>query len=352
MTDSQDMYCWGSNNYGQLGNSLSSNLYEEYPVIVDFSSLSNTNYLDSIYAVSSGLGKYHTCAVMNNGSISCWGANLYGQLGIGSNVSSPPTLVDIGLNNTAVAITAGKSHTCIIDDNASVLCWGYNNHGQLGDGTTTTRQSPVSVNLGVNRSAVAISAGESHTCAVTDDEAIMCWGYNNHGQLGDGTFLSKNSPIVVSVTNLNPVVSISSGRHHTCVLFSDSTLGCWGWNDRGQLGDGTTTSQTTLTQTNINANATALTTGDKHSCAILDNASLMCWGDNINGQLGINSTTNNPTPQSVSFGQSMNVVGITSGGSHTCAVTAAQTSYCWGENSVGQLGDGSVIGEIKEELMM
>ncbi|MDP6333994.1 MAG: hypothetical protein QF479_05090, partial [Candidatus Poseidoniaceae archaeon] len=99
MTDSQDMYCWGSNNYGQLGNSLSSNLYEEYPVIVDFSSLSNTNYLDSIYAVSSGLGKYHTCAVMNNGSISCWGANLYGQLGIGSNVSSPPTLVDIGLNN-------------------------------------------------------------------------------------------------------------------------------------------------------------------------------------------------------------------------------------------------------------
>ena len=341
MTESQEMYCWGSNNNGQLGNSSSSNSYEEDPLIVDFSSLSNTNYLDSIYAVSAGLGKYHTCAVMNNGSISCWGANSYGQLGIGSNVSSPPTLVDIGLNNTAVAITAGKSHTCIIDDNASVLCWGYNNHGQLGDGTTTDRQTPVSVNLGANRSAVAISAGESHTCVITDNESIMCWGYNNHGQLGDGTFLSKNSPITVSVTNQNPVVSISSGRHHTCVLFSDSTVGCWGWNDRGQLGDGTTTSQSTMTMINVNSNMTALTTGDKHSCAILDNASLMCWGDNLHGQLGINSTTNNPNPQFVLLNQSMNVVGITSGSSHTCAVTTSKTSYCWGQNNVGQLGDGS-----------
>ena len=344
ITESSSMLCWGLNGEGQLGN-ITAQAFELTPVEVDFSSIVTSSNLGAIYAVSSSVGSYHSCAVMNNGNLSCWGANSYGQLGIGSTVSSPPTLVDLGAGRVAIEIAAGDTHTCAITDIASVMCWGYNNHGQLGDGTTNSSSSPVNVNLGTNVDAVAISTGESHTCVITSNQKIMCWGYNNHGQLGDGTFISTNSP-VVSTTGVP--LAISTGLHHTCVLFTNDSLGCWGWNDRGQLGDGTQTSRPTSISINLISNSSSsyisgIITGDKHTCAMISNGTMMCWGDNLHGQLGINSNTMATTPQQTLINSVDNVIAITAGGSHTCAAIDNGALRCWGDNLHGQLGDGTNI---------
>ena len=132
----------------------------------------------------------HTCAILDDGSVSCWGSNNYGQLGDGTTTdrNTPTQTSSLGTDRTAVAITAGDYHTCAILDDGSVSCWGCNNYGQLGDGTTTDRNTPTQTSsLGTDRTAVAITAGAYHTCAILDDGSVSCWGDNGYGQLGDGT---------------------------------------------------------------------------------------------------------------------------------------------------------------------
>ena len=334
--DDGNMTCWGANTFGQLGTGDTTS--STSPVAVSFV---NPSGAVTLFPVSVSSSQYHTCSVLSDGSVQCWGNNAYGQLGDGTNTSHPsPTGVDLGENHSAVMIGVGKTHTCAILDDASVSCWGYNNHGQLGDGTNTQRNAPTNVDLGQGRSAVAISLGESHTCALLDDTTLKCWGFNNHGQLGDGTFSTSNTSTNVDLGD-DTAVAINAGRHHTCALLTDETISCWGWNDRGQLGDGTLTSNPSPTSITIDTGVTSISTGDRHTCAVLDNGSAMCWGNNMFGHLGNGANSNSAIPVYVGLSQSTNVVGMVAGDHHTCAVINDGTAYCWGGNNEGQLGDGT-----------
>ena len=219
--DDGNMSCWGANSFGQLG--TGSTTASPSPVGVSFV---NPGGVTTLYPVSVSSSQYHTCAVLNDGSVQCWGDNAYGQLGDGTNTSqSSPTGVDLGENNSAVMIGVGKTHTCAVLQDASVSCWGYNIHGQIGDGTNTQRNAPSSVDLGQDRSAVAISLGESHTCALLDDQSLKCWGHNNEGQLGDGTNTNANSPVTVSLGGDIPV-AVTTGEQHTCAVLTDEKVSC------------------------------------------------------------------------------------------------------------------------------
>ena len=169
-------------------------------VVLDTSAASS--FSEGRTAVAISAGDYHTCAILDDGSISCWGGNNIGQLGDGTttNRTSPTQTSSLGEGRTAVAITAGYYHTCAILDDGSVSCWGWNNYGQLGDGTTTNRNTPTQTSsLGTDRTAVAITAGQYHTCAILDDGSVSCWGRNYHAALGDGTYANRNTPTAIEI---------------------------------------------------------------------------------------------------------------------------------------------------------
>ena len=205
------------------------------------------------------------------------------------------------LEQKGVEIYAGSVHTCAILDDGSVSCWGYNGNGQLGDGTTTERLTPTQTSsLGTNRTAVAITAGNAHTCVILDDGSVSCWGNNVFGQLGDGTTTERNTPTQTSSLGFGrTAVAIATGQYHTCALLDDGSVSCWGYNTNGQLGGGTTTERNTPTQTSslgTDRTAVVITAGAFHTCAILDDGSVSCWGNNGDGQLGDGTTTDRSTP--------------------------------------------------------
>jgi len=289
------------------------------------------NYYSRI--MEKGLGN-HTCAILNDGTARCWGANSSGQLGDGTTTDKAlPTQVS-GLSN-AISITAGWDHTCALLNDGTVKCWGYNSIGQLGDGTTSNRLTPVSVSGITN--ATSVAAGGAHTCALLSDGTARCWGWNYYGQLGDGTTTDRSTP--VSVSGITNAISIVAGWDHTCALLNDGTVKCWGENNTGQLGDGTTTNRLTPVSVSGITNAISVVAGGAHTCALLNDGTVKCWGYNYYGQLGDGTTTYRSTPVSVSG--ITNAISITVGGSHTCALLNDGTVKCWGRNNYGQLGDGT-----------
>lgn len=243
-------------------------------------------------------------------------------------------LVIGGVGIDAVAVSAGVSHTCAITPEQTVKCWGLNSTRQLGDGTTTTRTRPVSV-VGLPAGASSITAGLYHTCALVSG-AVYCWGENGSGQLGDGSVSLKTTP--VRAVGLGSVSMVSAGGQHTCAV-SDGAARCWGNNGRAQIGDGTATNRSRPTQvTGLTSGVSAIGVGDSHSCAVVSGAA-RCWGHNNYGQIGDGSSTQRASPVAVS-GLSSGVTAIIGGGYHTCAVVSG-TARCWGSNAYGQLGDGT-----------
>jgi len=340
--DDGSVSCWGgSNYYGQLGDGTNTNRITP----TQTSSLGADRTAVAITA-----GSVHTCAILDDGSVSCWGRNSNGQLGDGTytNRNTSAQTSSLGTDRTAVAITAGKYHTCAILDDGSVSCWGDNGDGQLGDGTTTERNTPTQTSsLGTGRTAVAITAGSDHTCAILDDGSVSCWGMNNYGQLGDGTDTDRNTPTQTSSLGTDrTAVAITAGYLHTCAILDDGSVSCWGRNyPYGQLGDGTTTDRNTPTQTSslgTDRTAVSITTGNYHTCALLDDGSVSCWGSNEGGQLGDGTTTDrNTSTQTSSLGTDRTAVAITAGHAHTCAILDDGSVSCWGDNEYGQLGDGT-----------
>ena len=281
------------------------------------------------------------CLILLDTSLKCWGYNYYGQLGIGSTTTqTTPQTVDLGTGRTAVSVSLGQYHTCAVLDDGSLRCWGWNNYGQLGIGSTTQQTTPQTVDLGTGRTAVSVSLGTSHTCAVLDDGTLKCWGYNVFGQLGLGSTTNQNTPQTVTLGTGRTAVSVSLGQYHTCAVLDDGSLKCWGQNSQGQLGIGSTTSQTTPQTVDLGTGRTAVSVslGYGHTCAVLDDGSLKCWGQNYYGQLGIGSTTQQTTPQTVDLGTGRTAVSVSLGGAHTCAVLDDGTLKCWGHNSQSQLG--------------
>ena len=299
--------------------------------------------LASATGVAAGSG--HTCAVTAAGGVLCWGNNDYGQLGNGTSISSSTPQPVNGLASGVAALAAGDWHTCALTNAGGVQCWGRNQRGQLGDGTVFDRSTPVSVyGLG----AAMVAAGGEHTCAVTAGGALLCWGYNVFGQIGDGTTTRRRTPVAVSGL-ASGVAFVATGYRHTCAV-TDAAHGgevlCWGWNVFGQLGDGSQTERHTpvaVTGLLAGGGAAAVATGADHSCAVTGDGAVLCWGFNAYGQLGDGTQADRSTPGAVS-GLASGVASVTAGGGHTCALMDAAHGggvLCWGRDDEGQLGDGT-----------
>jgi alpha-tubulin suppressor-like RCC1 family protein len=328
LTTSGGVKCWGSNYSGQLGDGTTDN--RSTPV--DVAGLSS-----GVRAVSAGMN--HTCALTNSGGVKCWGSNYYGQLGDGT-IDNRSTPVDVvGLTSGISTVIAGGFHTCALTTSGGVKCWGNNYYGQLGDGTTDNRSTPVDV-VGLTSGVSAISAGGDHTCALTTSGGVKCWGSNYSGQLGDGTTDNRLTP--VDVTGLTSgIKAVSAGGMHTCALTTSGGVKCWGDNFVGQLGDGTTNNRSTPGDIVdlINVASIASSKGN-HTCAVIPAGGIKCWGENFSGQLGDGTTANRSTPVDVA-GLTSGVSAVSSGESHTCALTTSGGVKCWGYNDAGQLGDGT-----------
>jgi alpha-tubulin suppressor-like RCC1 family protein len=329
LTTGGGVKCWGRNIEGQLGDGTTTQRTSP----VDISGL--TSGVSAIAA-----GGFHTCAVTTGGGVKCWGLNSNGQLGDGT-TTQRLTPVDVsGLTSGVSAIAAGLDHTCAVTTGGGVKCWGLNSSGQLGDGSTTQRTTPVDVS-GLTSGISAIAAGGSHTCARTTGGGVKCWGFNGNGQLGDGTFTQRTTPVDVSGLT-SGVSTVAAGGFHTCALTTGGGVKCWGRNVEGQLGDGTTTQRTTpVDVSGLTSGVGAITAGREHTCALTTGGGVKCWGLNGNGQLGDGTVTLRVTPVDVS-GLTSGVSAIAAGGGHTCAVTTSGGAKCWGVNFNGQLGDGTI----------
>jgi alpha-tubulin suppressor-like RCC1 family protein len=328
LTSGGGVKCWGANSHGQLGDGTTTDRLR--PVDVS----GPTGGVTAIAA-----GGAHTCALTSAGGVKCWGANFDGQLGDGTTTDRPTPVNVSGLTNGVTAIAAGGAHTCALTNAGGVKCWGYNYFGQLGDGTTTDRPTPVSVSW-LTSGVTAIATEASHTCALTSAGGVKCWGYNYYGQLGDGTTTSRSTPGDVSGLT-GGVTAIAAGGDHTCALISTGRVKCWGSNGVGQLGDGTTTDRLTpVDVSGLTSGVTAIAAGESHTCALTNAGGVKCWGYNGSGQLGDGTPTNRLTPIGVS-GLTSGVTAIAAGGWHTCALTSGGGVKCWGDNYSGQLGDGT-----------
>jgi alpha-tubulin suppressor-like RCC1 family protein len=287
------------------------------------------------------VGNQHTCARKTDGTLWCWGSDVYGQIGDGSTTSPKSTVQVTALGTSVAQVAAGQLHTCARKTDGTLWCWGSNGNGQLGDGTTTQRTSPVQVtSLGTSVASVAV--GYAFTCAVKTDATVWCWGYNALGQLGDGSVTQRVLP--VQVTTLGAATAqISVGYYHGCARKTDGTLWCWGYNGYGQIGDNTTTTRKLPVQvTSLGAVVAQVSVGNWHSCARRTDGTLYCWGYNYGGQVGDGTTVQRPLPTSVTtFGSTVAQVGA--GGDHTCAIKSDGTTWCWGANGAYQIGDGTNV---------
>jgi alpha-tubulin suppressor-like RCC1 family protein len=329
-------------------------------------------------------GSAHSCFILDNGSVKCWGANASGQLGLGNTnnrgdglneMGDNLTAVDLGTGRTVRDIEAGDNHTCAILDNESVKCWGANASGQLGLGDTNNRgdasgemgDTLLSVDLGTLRTAKAIASGYAHTCAILDNESVKCWGANTSGQLGLGNTNNRgdessqmgDSLTAVDLGTGRTAKAIAAGYQHTCVILDNESVKCWGLNDKGQLGigsnsgsnvkmgDGSGEMGDSLPAVDLGSGRTAkaISAGYQHTCVILDNASVNCWGNGLNGQLGRgeNKTEKRPKSDPIDLGSGRNAKAIVTGNSHTCVMLDNSSTKCWGYNASGQLGLGDTI---------
>ena len=296
---------------------------------------------NSVINLQSSIG--YNCAVLTNGTVRCWGYNLYGQTGKGSTSTEEWTPVTaIGITN-ATQVDNGYSHSCARLADSTVKCWGYNPSGQVGTGNTTSPQlTPVAV-IGITTAtqvAVSKSASTYHSCARLTDGTVKCWGYNGSGEVGTGnTTTPQLTPVAVS--GITTATQVSAGDSYTCALLSDSTIKCWGRNTYGETGNGnTTTPQLTPVAVTGITTATQISTNGSHACARLSDSSVKCWGYNGSGQVGTGNTT---TPQStpVAVTGITTATAVSAGGSHTCALLADSTIKCWGYNNYGQIGNGN-----------
>jgi alpha-tubulin suppressor-like RCC1 family protein len=298
---------------------------------------------DGITTVVAGFD--HTCALTTGGGVLCWGTNFHAQIGDGTTAFKRVTPTPVsGLRAGVETLAVGGDHTCALTAGRAVLCWGYNFYGQLGDGTTTDRVTPTPVG-GLESGVRAIGAGMVHTCAVTAGGGVMCWGWNAYGQLGDGT--TTNQPTPTAVVGLgSEVAAIAAGRAHTCALTTAGGVLYWGDNDYGQVGDGTILRrQAPKPVSGLDSGVTGLAAHNDHTCAVKADGGVVCWGHNSFGRLGDGTTTDRRTPTPVS-GLPGPVSSVTAGWYHTCAVTTAGSVLCWGRNFFGGLGSGTTIDSI------
>ncbi|MFH1728549.1 MAG: PKD domain-containing protein [Pseudomonadota bacterium] len=326
--------CWGSNEYGQLG--TGDNEDRNIPTQVQG--------IDGIskIAVDIAVGQYHSCAVLLGGNINCWGQNIQKQLGDGSSTNSNiPVEIDELVIDNALTVDAGQVHTCALLEEGTIKCWGNGYNGKLGNGLTPSSSDPVNV-IDIEN-AYHISLGSGHTCAMIEansgESNLRCWGLNSSGELGnDGAQYSSQSLSPIEVLTISDAKFLDAGLSHTCAIVNDNSIKCWGWNNVGQLGHGDTTSYDLPQDVENITNAINLGAGTYNTCAVLETGKLNCWGDNTYGKLGNGTQTSSTIPVEVSSID--NVLFVNLFYQHVCA-SSADSYYCWGSNKYGQIGDSS-----------
>ncbi len=263
--------CWGYNGYGELGNGT--NQTSSVPVPV--SSIGT--------ATAVALGNTYSCALLADGSVKCWGSNIQGELGDGSNTNSNVPVPVSGISTATALATGHGAHSCVLLPNRTIQCWGYNFYGQLGNGTTTNAATPVHV-AGIG-SAIAVAVGLESSCAVLASGAVQCWGDNSFGQFGNGS--TKDSLTPVPVTGISTATAITAGSNHYCAILQDGFVECWGANAYGQLGNGTRTTYTNLpVRVRAITQPSRLVAGSESTCALFSGGVMRCWGQDNYGQLG------------------------------------------------------------------
>jgi signal peptidase I len=311
--DDGTAWCWGENGRGQLGTGNTTD--SRYPVQVD--GIGGSGTLAGVDEIEAD--REHTCALLSAGTMACWGENGRRQLGDGTTTDrrSPVQVVGSGGAGTLGSVAGfglGEQHTCAVLDDGSAWCWGEGSQHRLGNGSTTDRGTPTQVKgtggSGNLAGVAQIDGGNEHTCAVLTDGSVRCWGRNNQGELGIGSHAGQAYPVQADGRGgsgtLAGVDAVYGGRDHTCALHGDGSVSCWGRNDSGQVGDGTTTERTSPVQVvgaagvGTYADGFLLSVGSHHACSARSVDEAWCWGRNDRLQLGDGTTTNRSCPVQVS----------------------------------------------------
>ncbi len=290
-----------------------------------------------------GLGRWHACVVEHDGTVWCAGDNGGQQIGSGSSSSAFVQISDAtGPIGDAVAVAAGDAHSCAIRAGGTVWCWGTGGDGQLGNNSNNSSATAVQVVTSGGQplaNVVEIAAADRFVCARDMAGAVWCWGKNSDGQLGDGTLNGRSTAATAQVAN---ATSIGAGHSHACALDSASHVWCWGRNSYGEVGNNSNSDQATPQQV---ATAAALAVGGFHTCALLADSSIECWGANFRRWLGTSTTRNNgsltPTPVlAADKGSAYTGAIAAAAGAVSCAITSTNHVDCWGDDVHGQTGNG------------
>jgi alpha-tubulin suppressor-like RCC1 family protein len=331
---------WGDNSAGELGDGTTIGPETCEGVACSRIPVAASGSLGEVTAVSAG--QNHSLALQGAGTVVAWGANAAGELGNGSTTASSSP-VKVSSLSKAVAVAAGNEFSLAQLKDGTVQAWGYNAYGQLGNGTTTSSSSPVKVSS--LSEVVAIAAGETHSLALLKNGTVEAWGQNSGGELGNGTTTNSSSPVKVS--GISEAVAISAGGEFSLAVLKNGTVVAWGYNGAGQLGDGNTTSTDVPVAVSSLSEVVSVAAGAAHSLALLKSGSVKSWGANQSGQLGNNSCCEmSDTPVKVSGITEATAVAA---GYHSLALTRSGTVMDWGRNSYGQLGDGTSTGPEKCE---
>jgi alpha-tubulin suppressor-like RCC1 family protein len=320
--------CWGDDTCDELGNNMTNHLAYTPVTVLGI----------SMPVVSVSVGQFEACAILMNGTVTCWGCTDHGQLGSGTPTAMSMQPTPVSNLSGATAIASGGSFSCAIVAGGAVKCWGDNGFGELGNGVPGDSNVPVTAS-GVS-GAVSISGGGGHVCVIVAGGAVSCWGANSDGQLGTGP---AGEPIATStpIANLTGVTGIAAGGSHTCALFGDGTVSCWGDNTSGQIGDGSTSGGLTLVPKKAAGitDAVALALGAQHTCALSRNGTIHCWGNNEQGQVGNGSMFANVYQAGDAVTGIANATALVSGSYHACALLPDGTVACWGSGHA--IGDGA-----------
>jgi alpha-tubulin suppressor-like RCC1 family protein len=276
---------------------------------------------------SVSVGASHRCAIRGTGYLYCWGSDSYGQVGNGS-LGSPSTPARVGGSTDWKSVSAGDTHTCGVRGAGILYCWGHDADGQLGNGDGSVSDFTVPNRVGTAQGWKAVSAGGSHTCAIWGNSTLYCWGSDASGQVGNGSTSSDDvsSPTRISAATWN---SVSAGGSHSCAIRSDGLLGCWGSDSDGQLGNGTGGDRSAPASTTNATDWKRVSAGANHTCAYRGTGTLYCWGANDQRQsVESSSTSSFQTPQRYSGIYDWKAVDA--GSQHTCAIPGSSRIYCWG----------------------
>ena len=344
-----EVSCWGPNAFGELGTAEEAgglhSPVDHLSVPVKIEGITDATAVTA--------GNNHICVLHETGEVSCWGANTFGELGTGGHIpddrTANPQKVE-GITG-AIRIDAGRLHTCVVSDDGSVTCWGWDDGGQLGDGQATENTDsfiPVAVfgtvTLPASDEPVDIAAGSRHTCMLYEKGEIWCWGENENGQLGNGEFgTNVYSTIPVKVQDITDAVAIAAGWEHTCAVHATGEVSCWGDDSDGELGNGETMLSSPLPVKVVDIDdAVAVTAGHWHTCALRENGSIACWGGDHEGQLGNGRQGHEfDSFMPVDVLDISDAIAVAAGGEHTCAVHETGEISCWGDNWHGELGNSN-----------